>query len=254
MAIFGSKTLAKGAKGPEVAELQLRLAGFQGTVWDGSFGAGTETQVKIFQRDYLKMVNPTGIVEEATFQGLKRFATEFPIDFAKLVCPNCSCPGKGFGQGRFKGQYLPDEPRSERTHKYEYPGFHKAILHAYRAAQLYATQAGYSRLTLVSGYRCWIDNEKHGRTTANHMGKAVDFGFPEESGEAKKSSRANTMRALMMEKCNFQIAWSNKNQKSLEPANIAPTWVHMDVRCYVPELLDDRFFVKSAEQLDSDEV
>jgi len=38
----GERELKRGSKGPDVAELQLRLAGFRGTVPDGDFGPGTE--------------------------------------------------------------------------------------------------------------------------------------------------------------------------------------------------------------------
>lgn len=39
---IGEKPLQRGDKGANVEELQLRLAGFRGTVWDGDFGPGTE--------------------------------------------------------------------------------------------------------------------------------------------------------------------------------------------------------------------
>jgi hypothetical protein len=53
----------------------------------------------------------------------------------------------------------------------------------------------------------------------------------------------------MIEFGNFQIGWSNSNQKSLEPENIAPTWIHMDIRNYESKYLLDRFFVKSNDEL-----
>ena len=55
--IFGDRNLQDGDKGADVAELQLRLAGFLGTVWDGDFGPNTEKQVKAFQQDYMKPKN-----------------------------------------------------------------------------------------------------------------------------------------------------------------------------------------------------
>ena len=63
---FGSKQLKRGDKGKDVVELQLRLAGFRGTTWDGDFGPGTELQVIAFQRDYMKRANPSGKVDKAS--------------------------------------------------------------------------------------------------------------------------------------------------------------------------------------------
>jgi hypothetical protein len=253
---FGAEILSKGATGVAVAELQIRLAGFRGTVWDGVFGPGTELQVITFQRDYMKMDNPTGIVDEHTYEGLDRFAKEFPIDFNTVVCPDCDCPGKGFGQNRFLNEYASGRPHSEEFYRREYPGIHKAILQTYRAVQFYAKLAEFGVSSLSSGYRCWFDNEEHDRTTTNHMGKALDVDFPLKKGESKRDDcrRCDAVRGLLVQKCNFQIGWGAKNVKALEPSNIAPSWVHMDVRCYERNFLADKYFVKSAEALDSKEL
>ena len=40
----GARELQKGTKGLDVRELQIRLAGFRGTMPDGDFGPGTELQ------------------------------------------------------------------------------------------------------------------------------------------------------------------------------------------------------------------
>lgn len=37
--------------------------------------------------------------------------------------------------------------------------------------------------------------------------------------------------------------------KALEPADIAPTWIHMDVRCYSRKYLDDKYFIKNIQEL-----
>ena len=42
---YGERELKRGCKGPDVVELQTRLAGFRGTMPDGDFGPGTERQV-----------------------------------------------------------------------------------------------------------------------------------------------------------------------------------------------------------------
>jgi len=36
----------------------------------------------------------------------------------------------------------------------------------------------------------------------------------------------------------------HNNRKSLEPSNIALSWIHMDVRNYSSNYLDDKYFVK----------
>lgn len=246
---LGAQTLERGANGPEVVELQLHLAGFRGTVWDGEYGPGTELQVIAFQQDYLS-VTPTGVADEHVFQGLKRFAQEFPIDFEGLMCPCGECGG--FGDNLYRGQYAAGRPPIERFHRYEYPGLHKAILHSLRAAQFYAWKNGLGFPYVTSAYRCWRDNNKRRRTTTNHMGKALDIDFPARPDEDKEQDRGrcDVMRAMLVEKCGFQIGWGAENVKALEPAHIAPTWVHMDVRCYASLYLSDEHFVKSANDLD----
>ncbi len=47
---YGDATLQRGSEGDEVVELQMRLAGFRGTVPDGDFGPGTEAALIAFQR------------------------------------------------------------------------------------------------------------------------------------------------------------------------------------------------------------
>ncbi len=243
---FVEHSLSRGASGPEVVELQLRLAGFRGTVWDGDFGPGTELQVMAFQQDYMGMAVPTGVADPALFEALARFAAEYPMDFSALACPCGACPG--FGNGLFKGEYRAD-PAIERFHRYEYPGIHKAILHASQAARFYAGRAELGELVYTSGYRCWEDNARHGRRSTNHMGKALDLDFAGVTNKARDRDLCNVLRALLVEKCGFQIGWGAANVKVLEPANIAPTWVHMDVRNYGPDYLTDAFFVTGSEQL-----
>lgn len=247
---FGKNALYRGAKGAEVEELQLRLAGFYGTVWDGDFGPATEYQVMAFQRLYMKMNNPTGTVENDTFDAIERFVNEFPIDFIKLRCDCGEC--EGFGQERFKGEYRPEKAEIEAYHRYEYPGIHKAILHTYRATQFYVQEAGYDLPFITCGYRCWINNEIKGRKSTNHMGKALDCDFPMHSGENKRDdmNRCDAVRGILVEKSNFQIGWGAANRKALEPSNIAPSWIHMDVRSYAPRYLEERYFVKRPDELD----
>ncbi len=248
---FESEPLARGARGTAVQELQLRLAGFRGTTWDGIFGAGTELQVVAFQRDFMKIPEPNGMVEVETINALNAFAGKYPLDFGAIQCRCGECGS--FGQNRFAGQYRPGKPEIEAYHQREYPGMHKAILHSYRTLCFYAGERRFPAPFLTCGYRCWVHNEQKGRTSTNHMGKALDADFPRADDEDKRDdcNRCDAVRGMMVETGNFQVGWNAKNCKSLEPSNIAPTWIHMDVRCYEPKYLESEFFVTSADALDA---
>ena len=237
---LGDRKLSLGMSGADVIELQIRLAGFLGTVWSGNFRNSTEAQVVAFQRDYMKIV-PSGIMDMPTVNALVKFTQDFPVDFNSLKCVCGTCDG--FGHGQFRGMYMPGQPEIEAYNKYEYPGIHKAILHAFRAAWFYSRNAGLGEAQITCGYRCSVNNAQHSRTSTNHMGKALDW--------VPSSNKPNDVRTLMVQKSNFQIGWSVKDVKALEPANIAPTWVHMDVREMPSLYLNDIYFVKKAVDLDS---
>jgi hypothetical protein len=245
---YGERELRNPCNGPDVVELQTRLAGFRGTLSDGDFGPGTERQVRSFQRDFMKMAEPTGVVDRATFEAIDAFGAAFPIDFARLRCPCGRCGG--FGQGRFKGLYQPGQPKAEAFHRYEYPGVHRLLLWAVRAVFHYLPQ---HRFIITSGYRCAIDNEKHGRNSTNHHGKAIDIDVERLPGEDKQDDmvRCDAVRGRIVETADAQIGWLAGNRKALEPANIAPTWVHYDVRCYAPQYLGDEAFCTSLQALDA---
>lgn len=243
---YGDRILQQGVKGDDVVELQVRLAGFRGTLPDGDFGSGTELQVKRFQADVMKLATPTGIVDRATFQAIDDFAKRFPIDFRPLRCACGSCGG--FGQGKFKGLYF-GNVKTEQNHRYEYPGIHRMILWAARALFAYRPDL---RFVFTSGYRCSVDNQMHQRTTTNHHGKAVDIDIVLSAGMSKRDdmARCDEIRGLLVEKSNAQIGWLGANRKSLEPADIAPTWVHYDVRSYEPKYLQESFFCQDLASLD----
>ena len=175
--------LQRGSAGPEVEELQLRLAGFRGTIWDGQFGPGTELQVVTFQRDYMDESQPDGIVGAKTKAALLAFDREYSVDLSDFHCPCGTC--EGFGQGRFRGRYRPSSAKTEAYHWYEYPGIHLAVIHTFKAVRFYLHQSQMPAPIVTSGYRCWIDNQQKGRQTTNHMGKGVDFDFLLAHGEDK---------------------------------------------------------------------
>lgn len=244
---YGDAGLKRGDKGAAVVELQMRLAGFRGTLPDGDYGPGTELQVTAFQRDVMRQTKPSGEADLATLQAIADFGAGHPVDFDQLRCP-CGVCG-GFGQGRFKGLYA-GSLKTEAYHRYEYPGVHRMVLWAYRGAQFYAKAKGWS-LTINSGYRCAVDNLKHGRTSTNHHGKAIDIDILNAPSKQVDRERSNALRGLLVDVANAQIGWGAANRKSLEPADIAPTWVHYDVRSYERKYLADAYFVTSTAALDA---
>ena len=246
---FGDKDIQRGDKGSDVVELQLKLNGFRGTIWDGDFGPGSELQVMAFQREYMGISSPSGVFDADSFDALNEFYVNHSVDFASVRCPCGQC--SGFGQGRFTNEYRIGKPKIEAYHRREYPGVHKAILYAFRAACFHLKKDGFPIPMLTSGYRCWIHNEMKGRQSTNHMGKAIDIDFPAQPKEDKRDDgeRCDRARDLLVEKVGFQIGWHGANRKALEPARIAPTWIHMDVRCYAHKYLADKFFVTEEGQL-----
>lgn len=244
--MFGTTTLQKGTKSPDVEELQIRLSGFSGGAWDGGFGDGTAKQVSQFQTDYMK-VAPTGIADASVFTALDKFAKQFPFNFKDLECKCGKCGG--FGKGINKGVYIPGEPKIEKTHQYEYPGIHRAVLWTVRALRFYLPQY---RMTINCGYRCSIDNKNNKRTSTNHMGKAIDNDTVIIKGEKETDAqKCDMIRSIGVSKSNIQIGWAIPGKKSFEPSNISPTWVHVDVREMGAKYLEDRFFCKDLASLNA---
>ncbi len=244
---YGERRLERGTTGPDVAELQIRLAGFLGTVPDGEFGPGTERQVRAFQGDYMGRKRPTGKADRKTFEAIDEFARRYPIDFTALRCPCGACGG--FGRGIHKGDYVPGMPADERYHRYEYPGIHRMLLWAARAVFFHCPE---HRFVFTSGYRCSIDNAHHGRNTTNHHGKAVDIDIVLAPGVSAATDRqlCDAVREKVVATAHAQIGWNERNRKALEPADIAPTWVHYDVRCYEARYLADVYFCRDGAGLD----
>jgi hypothetical protein len=243
---YGDRELGRGDDGPDVVELQMRLAGFRGSAPDGGYGPGTELQVVTFQRDWMKMAQPHGKADRPTLDAIADFGAKHPVDFAQLRCVCGACAG--FGSGKFRNVYKPG-PKLEVFYEYEYPGIHRMLLWTYRAAMLYGEAKGW-KLTINSGYRCSEDNKKNKRTSTNHHGKAIDIDIVNAPSKMADMQRCNELRGIMVERANAQIGWGAGNRKALEPADIAPTWVHLDVRNYDQRYLDDRYFVTKAAELD----
>jgi len=243
--------LKRGDTGPDVVELQMRLAGFRGTIPDGIYGPGTELQVQAFQRLVMGQSTPSGEADATSMAAIVKFGDDHPIDFAKLRCPCGQCGG--FGRGKFKGLYR-SSAQLEVYHRYEYPGVHHMLLWTVRAAMFHAAAKDW-RLTINSAYRCSIDNANHPnangtpRTSTNHHGKAIDLDIIGEGGT--DAQRCDALRHILQEKANCQSGWNVPDRKSCEPGTVAPTWVHVDVRSYASNYLEDKYFVKSVEALDA---
>ena len=247
MTIYGDRELKKDDTGKDIVELQVRLAGFRGTLPDGDFGPGTELQVISFQRDYMGIDKPSGIADSATFKAIDEFGARYPFDFNQLKCSCGVC--NGFGQGKFKGLYRSGKPKSEAYYRYEYPGIHRMLLWAVRGLFHYHPD---KQFLITSGYRCSEDNKQKGRSSTNHHGKAIDLDVALQEGEDKRDdmNRCDRIRGDLVESANAQIGWNARNRKSLEPANIAPTWIHYDVRSYDRKYLAPNLFCTDLETLD----
>lgn len=245
---YGDREMKFGDEGPDVTELQMRLAGFRGTIPDGQFGAGTQLQVAKFQEDFMAMQPASGVADRNTLAGIGKFAERYPIDFGALKCP-CGVCG-GFGRGQFKDQYRPGVPKTEQSYLYEYPGIHRMVLWALRAVLFYCRDD--YKFAITSGYRCSERNKQQGRTSTNHHGKAVDFEpvDPPATDKREDMRRCDLIRGVIVEKSTAQIGWGAANRKSLEPSDIAPTWVHYDVRSYAREYLADGYFCRTLTELD----
>ncbi|MDQ6979317.1 MAG: peptidoglycan-binding protein [Mariprofundaceae bacterium] len=240
---YGMRSINKGCEGRDVQELQIRLSGFVGGVPDGDFGPGTERQVMAFQRDVMAQSQPSGVADMETLEALESFAAQHPMNWQDLACPCGVC--RGFGQGLAQGEYRAEQPHIEAYHQYEYAGIHRSLLWALRAIIHYHPQLD---LTISSGYRCSVNNRQKGRTSTNHHGKAIDIAT--HGSREQRMMQSDRLRDDIMHQCNAQLGWQHGNKKSLEPANIAPTWVHLDVRCFAPKFLGDEHFCRNPVELD----
>jgi murein DD-endopeptidase MepM/ murein hydrolase activator NlpD len=92
---IGARSLERGARGRDVAALQLALAwhGFPSGPLDGRFGTRTESALRLFQR--WAQLTPDGKAGAATFAALRKPPPRAPIS---LSAPSTGLLGDGFGQ------------------------------------------------------------------------------------------------------------------------------------------------------------
>ena len=246
-----------GDKNELVREINIRLAGFGGNVPTDEFTERTEKMVKQFQKDYMK-VPETGKVCGNTLRAIDEFGSKYKIPFDRIKCKCGSC--SGFGNGSFSEQSQ-DSSISEKYRKYEYPGIHRTIYWATKALMHYfatlESGLGYKVGDISSGYRCHVDNAQNKRGTTNHMGKALDLHIYRTSDNKRAGGRdrgADEGRDLFVKYSNAKINWTTSNEISLEPRNIAPTWVHVDVREFEIKYLEDGFFANDGEKADGGSI
>ncbi|KMQ49583.1 hypothetical protein CHISP_3514 [Chitinispirillum alkaliphilum] len=257
MRVNYAKSYKKGDTGNDVLEINFRLAGFGGVLPDTEFTELTEKGVKQFQRDYMGMDTPTGIVDVNTLEAIDEFGEKYHFEEGNIKCPvrpntnNTICSCGGFGMGQFKGEYR-NNIRTESFHKYEYPGMHRSLIWALKAIIFYLEKSNldFSFTLIHSGYRCWINNDSQPdpRKSTNHMGKSFDLHFSSSALIDIETIRDE----VIIPKIGAQLRWPDKNKFSLEPSRrnspnefIAESWIHIDVREFDSKYLDDSFFTKN---------
>ena len=230
-----NRFLYKGMSGSDVLEIQRTLVGWgsknRPVILDCEFGPGMEEAVMRFQKAH--NIESAGVVDEATLDAIEKEISMHPFDLKQYKC-NCGVCN-GFGSGRYQGEFMPGKPHVEAYNKYEYPGIDVTLMWAVRALM---HRSGIPKIKITSGYRCWDHNGKTGRTSTNHMGKAVDFfsvGGGDHNGNSKdkiECSECRRIRNIGIEECGFQPGWSRPGRVSFEmPHHGAYTWIHIDTRC-----------------------
>src|SRR5690606_16513099 len=143
--------------------------------------------IKQFQRDYMN-VPVAGRICGNVLIAIDEFSQKFDlpdgvwnkrvsVDSNEMLCPCGVC----FGFGKNRGtRSLP-----EKSNKYEYPGIHRRLLCSLKSVIFYLNKTedslGYSFKHIESGYRCVDRNIQKGRSSTNHMGKALDLHFVKNS-------------------------------------------------------------------------
>lgn len=246
--------IKKNDKSELIREINIRLSGFGGNVPSDQFTERTEKMVKQFQRDYMKVVE-TGKVCGNVLKAIDEFQSKYIIHFDDIKCKCKKC--KGFGNGLYKSVYVKGKPKEEAYHNYEYPGIHRSLVWALRAIMFYTSvkekDLGYSVRCISSGYRCWEDNKLHGRSSTNHMGKALDIHFNKKNVRVEELTRIEKIRdKIILPYSNAQIRWKDDNVFSIEPSRksyekefISTSWIHIDVREFSSKYLENIFFAKT---------
>ncbi|QYF95423.1 LysM peptidoglycan-binding domain-containing protein [Massilia sp. PAMC28688] len=245
--------LKVGDKGPLVEEVNIRLLGFGGTIeapeeWD-TFTSATEKAVRQFQRDFMGVAE-TGRVCGAVLASLDVLRDKYTFPWDPLKCPCGTCGG--FGQGRMSSQgFAIPKLNGAIKQGVEYPGFHRGLFYAMKAALFYTHKTDatykYAFSAITSGYRCWKRNMQKNRPSTNHMGNAVDMVFNKGAGTGVvRDGALETMRKrIFIDRMGAQLRWPDPNKISLEDTGDgADSWVHMDVREFNARYKKSHHFAK----------
>lgn len=271
-----------GDKGPLVEEINIRLMGFGGTVAApaplNEFTAQTEKAVKQFQRDYMA-VKETGRVCGGVMKAMDEFLKKYPVELKNMKCPcgKCDSFGHGYQDSAAVELYKPEakpakgakpvpdaKPAKIPYAGIERPGIHRSIFWVLRAALFYAhdkdKDLGYKFHSISSGYRCWHRNKQKSRHTTNHMGDALDILFTKDG--AKNCCEGKDLEKLRQEifvkRLDGQLGWGNPKKYesvklSLERKEDGATgWVHADVRNFIPDYKDARYYAVKQSYADGD--
>jgi murein DD-endopeptidase MepM/ murein hydrolase activator NlpD len=152
---FGTRLLANGKRGWDVAALQFALAthGFPCGTFDGGFGAQTEAALRRFQR--WSRLSADGVAGRATYAALKRPRPRAPFGLSRPVRAPL---GDGFG------------PRGNRFHAgLDFPASHGRIVRA--AASGRVTRTGWHAGGY--GYRVKILHRGEVRTLYAHLSRIL---------------------------------------------------------------------------------
>ncbi|WP_313500490.1 glycoside hydrolase family protein [Kaistella carnis] len=243
-----------------IREVNIRLAGFGGSVPTDEFSNNTENMIKQFQRDYMRVAE-TGKICGNVLKAIDEFCDKYIEQINDYKCP-CQNPNnsketekasiasrcsEGWGKGLYSDQYLKSSI-AEPYRKYEYPGMHRSILWAVSAMKFYLefSKSVYSKYDVNRGYRCWADNNFHSRKSTNHFGKAADIRFNKNGERAKLASDANKIRTDIFNKYLNAKWWGNPNFFTLEKeSDGAVTYVHVDCRDFEVKYLENKYFVKT---------
>lgn len=254
--------IKKGDKSELIKEINIRLAGFGGNIPTDEFTDRTEKMIKQFQKHYMG-VQETGKICGNVLKAIDEFQNKYIIAFDDVKCSCGKCDG--FGNGKFS-QQKQDSKIEELYRKYEYPGIHRSLIWALRAAMFYTTviekDLKYSVKCIFSGYRCDENNRQHKRTSTNHMGKALDIHFEKNKKRTQVPREIEEIRQKIYVKyLGNQVRWGKINQFSLEPGIpaykgefIASTWIHYDVRQFELKYLKDEFFAKDINYANGESI
>jgi len=215
----------------EIKNIQTALAALNGGVPDGIIGHKTTQAIFKFQ-EFVSKTKLTGKITDIV-DDLDSIWTNTQLneDHLKCQCNQCN----GYGHGRGVDAYRNGKPQIEAYYEYEYPGISRITLWGAKFIQVMYPEYEW---TVTSGYRCDIDNENHGRRSTNHHGKALDQ-QPKISNTQDLIEACDQIRRELNYRGLMNIGWDVINVISLEPSNIAPTWIHLDCRNFERKYIEE---------------